>query len=549
MRRVLRAIAVGATAIALLAGCVAIPTSGGVRTEALDTDPDEVPNVVLPDGPSTGQSPTELLQGFIRAGRAPQNNYQIARMYLTSSAAWSGIERVLVTTSQITPVQVDEDTVEVTVTVVGEVDARGVYTVREPRAQTLTYDLETVDGEYRIARADVGTVLSRNGFDTAFRPYPLSFYDVTFGSMVADLRWFPESRAVATRIVRELLIGPSPWLAAPIALSAFPAGTEADTTTEAPRVGVDLSSTVRAESPVAQRRMIFQIEQSLAALGNVTDIDITAGGLALTPAPAEDPGPLVRYQVLEGVVGGMSGAVGTLGPEGVRPLSEIGTRADSLQPTAASLARDRRSLAVLGTGGVSLVEITGSPILVDARPGLIAPSLDRYGYAWTVPAGDPAGLRATGSDVVAHPMPLPVDGEVVSIDVSRDGTRLLVGLAAATGSRAVVLGVQRDADGIPVGFGSPLTLPVTESVVDAAWVDQTSVAVLLTGATGTHVDVYPLGGPMRALGAVPDAVQIVGGNEVTGLRVLTADGTIRRPVNAGGWIELEVSASFLATQQ
>ena len=49
----------------LLAGCVAIPTSGSVNTAPIDTDPDELPQIALPESPVAGQSMEEILQGFI----------------------------------------------------------------------------------------------------------------------------------------------------------------------------------------------------------------------------------------------------------------------------------------------------------------------------------------------------------------------------------------------------------------------------------------------------------------------------------------------------
>lgn len=549
--RTIRALAGAATALALLSGCVAIPTGGPVQTAQLDTDPEEVPNVALPDGPVSGQSPVELVQGFVRAGRAPQNGYSVAELFLTPDAEWSGTERVLVTSSAILPVAVDDDTVSLTVTVVGEVDARGVYTARSPQAQTLSYDFETVDGEYRISRADPGTVLSRNGFQDAFEPYPLYFYDQTFQYLIPDLRWFPQiPRTVPDRIVSELLAGPAAWLAAPVAISAFPSGTTGQAVYDAPRVEVELDAAVRAEQPITQRRMIDQIEQSLfAGLGrNITGVDISAGGLALAPAPASEPAPEQRYRVQE-LFGGLEGSLGTLGSEGVTPLTGIGGRADEFQPRAASLSRDRRSVAVLGPAGVVLVDAAAAPALVDARAGLVAPSLDVYGFAWTVPADDPGGLVATAADGVQHPVALPLDGRVVSIDVSRDGARLLVALDTPSGPRLVLLGIQRDADLVPTGYGPTFDLPVTEGILDATWVDATSVAVLLAGDDAAEVEVHPVGGPVRSLGAITGGVQVVGGADVDSLRVLTSDGVVHRPVSAGGWLALETRASFLGTQQ
>lgn len=529
----------------LLAGCVGIPTSGSVQTAPIDADPDEVPQIALPEGPQAGQGMAELLQGFLRAGRGPQNSYSVAREFLAPGADWSGTARVLVSSSAIQPVQVDEDTWSVTLNVAAEVDAGGRY-VAATSQQTLTYDFVQVDGEYRIAAAAPGTVLSPSGFATAFQEYPVYFFDPSFRYLVPDLRWFPATRAAADRIVTELLAGPSPWLTSGVLVSAFPLGTSGTADYRAPRVGVDLAGAVRAESPQAQRRMLQQLEESLGTLPNVTEVSVTAEGLSLAPS-AEGLPPEARYLVRD-VIGGFGGAFGTLTVDGVAPLAGIGTRANPLEPVQGALGRDRTTAALLGSGGVSLIPESGDPVLVDGRPGLVAPTIDPFGFVWSVPASDPGGLQAVGADGVVHPIPLDAEGSVIAIELARDGARLLVALQTPDGPRVFVAGVLRD-DLAPVGLGSSYPLTVTGSLIDVAWLDEVRVAVLHTGDTGPNVDVLALGGPTDRLGSVDDGIQIVGGNLQEGLRVLTSSGQVLRPSGAGGWVDTGLVASFLGTQQ
>jgi hypothetical protein len=547
MRRRLR-LAVPLLTLALLAGCVAIPTSGDVQTAPIDTGTDDIATVVLPPGPVDGQSASEILQGFLRAGRAPQGPYSVAQQFLAPNTEWSGTARVLVTTpGTVNPIAIDADTWGVTVTVIGEVDATGRYTTIPAQQQTLTYDLTQVDGQNRIARADPGTVLTSNAFLNAFRGYSLYFFDPSFDYLVPDLRWFPATRSVAQRIVDELLVG-STWLGPGVVVSAFPEGSQGKADYSAPEIAIDLDPEARAESALTQLRMLQQLHTSLGVLSNVTDIVVTAGGLALDPSDGP-VAPDVSYSVRYAAIGGVGGAFGSLGVDGVARITEIGTRADALEPTAASLGRDRTQVAVLGPGGVSLVRASGDPIPIDTRPGLVAPSLDVHGYVWSVPRDDPGGLLATNADGDQHELLLPVDGRVISIATSRDGARLLVGMETAEGPRLLVLGIQRDADFAPVAFGGPVDLDVAGSIADIAWVDGTHVAVLWADADGSQVDVLALGGASESLGEIDGAVSIVGGNLIAGIRVLLADGTVRRPSEAGGWRDTGLVASFLGTQQ
>jgi hypothetical protein len=536
-------------ALLLLTGCVGIPTSGSVQTALIDTEPDEVSQVALPESPQPGQSMEDILLGFIRAGRGPLNSYQVAKEYLTAGARtdWNGTDRVLISSSSIVPVQVDDDTLTITLNVAAEVDASGRY-VTSASTQTLSYDFEIVDGEFRIASSAPGTILSPNGFSVAFEEYPLYFFDPSFSYLVPDLRWFPDTRAAAQRIVTELLGDPAPWLGPSVLFSAFPSGTQGEATYVAPRVDVDLSSEVRAESPQTQLRMRQQLEYSLRTLPNVTDITVTSDGLTLASL-ANGQQPEYRYSVQD-LVGGAAGAFGKLTPGGkVTALSGIEARANQLQPQAAALSRDRFSVAVLGPGGVALVGPSGDPIPVDGRPSLIAPTMDQYGYVWSVPAGDAGGLQATGADGVVHAIRLAADGQVVSIELARDGARLLVALETSAGPRLFIAGVVRDADLIPAALGTPYELPVDGTIVDVAWVDEVRVAVLRISEGGTTVDVLPLGGPIERLGPVDDGIAIVGGNGAEGLRVLAATGEVLRPSGAGGWVDTGLTASFLGTQQ
>jgi len=543
-----RAIVPALAVLLLLAGCVSIPTSGDVQIEAIDADPGEVGTVTLPEGPVAGQGMDEILLGFLRAGRAPQGPYTVAKQFLAPNTDWNGTSRVLVTTSQSAPVQLDADTMGITVTVVGEVDESGHYTEIPTQAQTLTYDFVVVDGENRISRADPGTVLSVQSFGRVFDPYPLYYFDPSFEYLVPDLRWFPVTRNIATRIVTELIEGPSPWLQSGVLVSAFPVDaslTRAEYT--APVVDVVLSPEVRSESAASQRRMLQQLRASFDVLGNVNEINVTAGELDLAPGPETDVES--TYSVGDGAVGGWDGRFGVLSADGVTPLSSIGTQVDELQPVAASLGRERDAVAVLGPAGVTLVRAAGDPVPIDARAGLIAPSLDPHGFVWSVPRGAPSALLVVESNGEQHGLALPVDGEVVSLEVSRDGARVLLALATPNGPRVTVLGIQRNADLLPVAFGPAYDLDVDGPIVDVAWVDGTHVAVLWTDAEGTQADVRALGGPTQPLGEIDGAVSLVGGNLVAGIRVLLADGTVHRPSEAGGWRDTGLVASFLATQQ
>jgi hypothetical protein len=190
-----------------------------------------------------------------------------------------------------------------------------------------------------------------------------------------------------------------------------------------------------------------------------------------------------------------------------------------------------------------------APVVIDGRSDLAVPSLDPFGYTWSVPRSAPAQLQAIGPDGGTHAVGgIPADGRVVSIDVARDGARMLVALQTATGPRLIVLGIQRDPDLVPQALVTPLDLPIdSAALLDAAWVDGITVVALSDGAL-TSVDAYDIGGQHTSLGTLDGGVSIVGGNGLDGTRVLDALGNVLRPGGGTSWQDTGLDADYLITQ-
>lgn len=559
------ALAVAAlAALAALAGCVSIPTGGGVSTQRIAQDDGGDTTIRSVSGPEKGMTPREIVAGFVRAGGGPQNQYQIAREYLAGGlrSKWKPSAGTLISDTAISP-SVDDDPLgdtassTVSLSVTGQIDATGVYVPQSAAERDLDFHLVKEHGQWRIDEAPDGTVLRTRdlGVGLVAQPYALYFFDPGYDYLVPDLRWFVDqggSGYVPGRIVASLLAGPAPYLAVPVVVSAFPAGTQSgDTpTVEAGTVTVDLSSGVLDAGATAQSRMLQQLTWSLRAL-DVHDVTMTANGLTVpvAEASAADGAPGAVYPA----IGGDGKAFGAVTADGVTPLPGIGDAVQALAPQAVALGRDRTVAAVLGTGGVSLVTGSAHPV-VDARLGLVAPTLDPEGYAWSA-QGDPGSLIAVRSDARPHPMAVPASGRIVSIAMSRDGTRLLVALATDTGARLLVLGVQRDKDGAPTGFGTPLEVPVDSArpIIDAAWIDGGSVATIAGDPDGQDLATeYQLGGQTTEHGYVESGRTLAAGSSGSGfdtVRVLLASGELDQPSLGAEWQSAGVRLSLLGAQQ
>ncbi|PRY68945.1 sporulation and spore germination protein [Glaciihabitans tibetensis] len=537
-----------------LAACVGIPSGSDVMAGELVTEDESFPFAALPSGPQQDSTQQEILTDFMQAATSPEGSYEIARQFLTPSAAesWKPNESVLIREGGGGMSSTDPETVEYSVSTQASVNSLGVYKEdRDQATQRLVYTFAQVDGQWRINGLADGTVISRDNFEAAFDPHALYFFDPSYRFLIPDVRWFPARSNVPNRIVLALLEGQASWLQQGATLTAFPQGTQlsAAVAVTSGLATVDLSDEVTEMNNLDKARMQQQLESSLGTVSvntvlvTVRNVPLTIpdpGASTATLTPPIESDPLVRS----------GDRFGFATADTFSSVSGISSKVIEVDATAATLARGQTSAAVLGNGGAYLITSTDPPLLVDARPNLIAPSIDTWKYVWSVPSTSAAPLYATGPDSVVHEVvsTLPADASVVSMDVSRDGARVVLYLTTDAGPRLMVASVLRR-DGVPTGLGELVDLPVQSDLpIDASWVDDRSVATLAMTEGHEVVNVFELGGPAENLGRADGGVELVGGNGTEQLRVLTAENSILQR-RASGWQSTGLTADFLATQQ
>ncbi|AGW42210.1 lipoprotein LpqB [Leifsonia xyli subsp. cynodontis DSM 46306] len=542
-RRRAVAAALAAALVVLLAACASIPDSGPVRqggpiaqvNDQLDLD-------FNPSPPEKGASPQRIVQGFIDAASSPKNNFQIAREYLTRpmGAAWNPDESVTVDDGRNRIYDHDGNQWSVDVSPVANVDSTGVYHPVLSKAPVgLSYELVRQDGEWRISVAPNGVVVDDPTFRAVYSQQTLYFYSPGFAYLVPDARWFPARvAAAATRVASAVLAGPAKWLNGAV-VSAFPQGAQLavpSVTTNGGVARVDLSSEAAQADQAQLQRMQVQLEQSLASLARSVELSIEGNVQQIPPlndaaASLQDP-PVDSHPIVS-----RGDAFGLLNGSTVTALSGLSDRVVALQPTAVTVNAARDQAAVLSKAGAFLVRRSGEPVRVDARPGIIAPAFDNDGWVWTVPADSPAGLQATGSTGEVHLVKAdwPSATGIVSLAVSRDGTRVVAVLRTASGYSLVVAGVLRGSAGVPTELTAPIELAVGEGVpVSVAWTSDLAVAVLsVTNGNATGISEQTIGGTTTitagpALGGV-----IVGAGGLSRYLVLATDGTLQAPSGTG----------------
>lgn len=559
----LRLLAAGILAATLLlTSCAGLPTSGPVSVgRGMGDEPSDPDFTQIAASPEKGASPAQIVQGFLDAAITPTDNWEIARKYLTEKAAqtWRPLAGVTIDSSagsrQITPGHdVDDKSKNVDVDVqldqVANVDDQGVYTPLRGPSPTTFEVIRDQNGEWRISQAPDGIVLDEALFPQVFDSYALQFFDRSWTHLVPDVRWFPRRlKSIATTVAGKVIGGkPAAWLA-PGVRSAFSddvtlASSTVTVTAEAV-AKVDLTPAVLSQDSATLARMRTQLEASLAPLG-VGEVQLTVDGQPLDAGKASvdtqspDSGMLVLTKSGFGTpVGDEISAVGDI-------TAQIGKILDPLASVDVAVD-DTRAAAQLRDGRVYLVH--DGRVELDTRKSLIAPSLDIYGYTWTVPRDDPHAVKVTGADATPHDVENAWrDASAISqLRVSADGARVAAVVTVGGQRRAVVAAVVRDDKGVPVQLGTMETVArLSGPAQGLAWVGGDAIAVLVS-AESPQVITQTIGGPGESSSAPTGSMAIAGAQTSSGVRILGSNGVVyaRR---GSIWQATGVEAELLGTR-
>ncbi len=562
LRRTLRAVTMMVAALSLTA-CVGLPVQGEVEVGLRVDEAPRLPEFFqVASGPVAGAGPEEIVRGFLEAAITPADSWKIARQFLTPELAdtWKPSASVTVDASvasrTITASTEAEDAVESDVLVqlaqVANVDESGGYAETTGAAE-IPFRLErTRDGEWRIAETPDGVVLDETTFSQVFDKYAVQYFDPSWTRLVPDIRWYPRRATIATTIAQAVVDGePSSWLV-PAVRSAFPADValarDAVPIDGAQVADVALNRAALALDQPTLARMRTQLEASLVGAGiGVSEVSFSVDGRRLEAAtvrlnePVAEPGTLVLT----------ADAFGTIVGDEVTPVAGVSEEILSItQPIAAiDLAVDDSHAAVrLASGQVFRVG-DGRVDQLDARPGLVDPSIDPYGFIWSVPSGEPQALQASTADATPHQVAeaWPGASMITQLRVSADGARVAAVVTVGGQRWVVVSSVIRGDAGVPIELGPMKQLTrLTDSSDGLVWMGLDRVGIL-TGPADPTVITQTIGGTGTSAAAPSDAVALAGARSALGVRVLGAGGVVF--VRSGSaWQESASGVLVLATR-
>ncbi len=566
----MRRLAAAALVCLMLVGCAGIPTEGPVEQGDSDVSP---PNAFLPilQGPTPGATPRAIVQGFVTASAGGSvSGFEVAREFLSAdaSAEWDPLAQVTVFDSRQVFPNFDDATGTFTysVPVAARVNADGVLVEASPDEQrTLEFSVETdAEGTSRITALEDGIVMSAADFARYYRPVKLLFVSADHATLVPELRWFPSNDQVATAAARELVEGPSPWLADAVG-TGFPPGSALNVDAVLVESGVATVALAPGSAGDSSARSLAgeQLRLTLTQLPSVQEVVTTVGMLPLagdgSAAPEVAALPDERAAVIDGGRLGMWDGTDikvTPADVGVVPAGATGL----------ALSYDARTVAMVVDGAIvtstalgdaptlemppDVPDAPGGPIvavnvLVDGR-NLVAPSFDPGGWLWTAEAVSEGVVTVAGPDGALSQLGAPqLAGRTIqAIAVSRDGSRVAV-LSRASGVQVLeVMAVVRGEAGEPLQLGMPLSMgPGVESSIDVVWLDDVSVGTL--SADSGEISMVEVGGWTSRVTASAGITAIAARNGVRTLLAIDETGALVAR-SGNGWTPKAANASDVA---
>ena len=582
-----RALPLACAAVVLVAGCGGIssesPVRAGLEVGAAPADPVKI----LFPGPAAGSSPEQIVQGFLRAGAASDEEYEVARSFLalSSDTTWRPDSSIMVFTdeSAVSVKAVDDNTVRATAKVSASIDANGRY--RDLPADTtveVVFRLQKSSGEWRISSVPegFGLWLSASDVDRLYEPFRIHYVSTFDRTLVPDVRWFSEGKGLATRLARAQLGSPPPYLRG-AARSDVPVGTRL-TVDAVPVDGgvatVDLTATKPGGDPVRRQNLWAQFVATLAQVPEVDRValkvegsDLDLPGLEKAPASLADLGfPQTTAAPPGQPVVCTNGELFTVDTARIGEDRDAGPARRRATPASIppgwvwlAVSRDGKETAAVGGDRAELARWReGRQIRVTPFASqLTRPTYDTHDFLWVGGQAEGASrlwvvnTRANPEDT-ARARPTQVSASwlqgrsVTAVKVAPDGQRVAVVSVdrAGNSTRIDVAGVVRSSNGTPQSLSEPVRVaPSLTLVRDLAWVDQTRVAALgrMADTSPVRVWVTQVGGRTTAVEAsdVPAAQSITTVNGERGLVLTTDDAQVL--LRAGSsWLDVAKGTDF-----
>ena len=517
----------------VLAGCATLPTEVAIeRGPQLLPGAEQEVAYYSPSGPAAGATAQEIVSGFLAAGTGPQNDYAVAREYLTESFAtrWKPDTQTLIRVG-IPLYQSTNDNLQlVELTIGARVDDQGRYEPLDAQQTSLRFQLVEEDGEWRIASAPNLTVVTMPVFSVVFNALPVYFLNASSTQLVPDLRWFPTRTSTPTRLVNALLAGPAPWMEQ-IVSSAIPIGTSLTVNAvrvEAGVAQVDFDANALEADSRQRSLMLAQLVSTLRQLSGVSNVALSVNGAVQEIETSQISAGLSQsstFALTKSSVLRLSGSE-------AGPIPTASDWVAELEPTLLAVDFEGQNLALANDERLIWLE-TSALGTMETDLKLTAPirnlQFDREAYLFSYPQSASDPITIYSADGFTRSIQLERTGDLLDAEVSPDGSRLAVVIRDEEKVRLEVFGIKRNVGGEPVSLVAGISFePVLGDAVSISWTDLTNLRVLEKTSSGlTALSEYPITGPRQQLNLPPvTGVKLEPGSILISSYLLTDSGEV-----------------------
>lgn len=532
--------------VAFTSACAQMPRSGDIKTgpnveAGLETDY----LYYSPAGPADGATEEEILLGFLNSGTGPQNDYEVARSFLSKefNAAWNPNQEVLIQDGRPTLTLADNQTATVVVPVSARINERGIYeSLPAGSTRVLQIGLTKEAGNWRINFAPNLTTVIRPVFDVVFKAYAVYFFDNQQKHLVPDVRWFPSRASTSTRLVSALLTGPSPWLDQAVK-NSIPTGTRLTLSSVTVADGVatvDLSSRALRASAINKKLLQVQIRETLLQLSSVYSVKVTIERGAL-----QDPSWSNSNNQIQMALPVALSAEGLerIGTAQTTMIDGAETFLQQVKAKSFGLNVDEKVLAISGAGGVYLAKLnrpTEAPVILAAGTDYLAPVVDADGYTWAVPRKGNKPILLFDEDGQRIPFAgnWLSGSDRIAFSISSEGSRVVAVTGTHSNSQVRVSAIIRDDTGVPLGLGPSISPINAQNAFSATWLDSIQIGILESQVSQYIQPIVAMvGGDSQRLPTFTNGSSIVGSGQASSIFILDSFGVLYQ-YRGSGWVKV-----------
>ncbi len=514
MRVPSRSLIGAALSLLLVGACGGIPTSGPVTRVADDGGFGESTVQYAPALPAAGASPQEIVLGYLDAMLAFPVSTGTASAFLTPAAAdsWRPIDGVRVYNRPQVSAPVpdrsgsssddesagDRVVLRLTSSQVARLDQQGRYN-RMSGESDLTYVLQQVAGEWRIATPQAGTLISSKYFSDHFRPFDIFMFDRPGRRLVPVPVHLAVGDQLATSLVASLARGPISDVD-DLMRTYVPKVDSLRPSVPVSSDGiadVEFDDELRSASESTQDHLSAQVIWTLRQVPEITGVRLAGGSTVLSRngVPVQPIGSWGAY----GPSAGGSHAYALVGNKVVQvddgritPLTgEWGKDARGAERIAVSDAgvagvlKGRSQVRMTNRSGAAPQSVSGSQF--------VTPRWDRDGLLWLVdrPGGEARVRIVRDEKVQTLPIGSLADHDISTFSLSPGGSRY-----AVTADGAVFVGmIARDDKDQVRQLTEPRRITIDlANPTSAVWTSDTQLAFLAGSTAGRQVHTVRIDG-------------------------------------------------------